>query len=130
MKTKRDSWESLWRETKIGNGLPWEDVADEAERLLAIGKVSRNASNEGHDDGEQDNDQAVERNETDPYNEVIFGRRRPDSVVADWTNKVLLVLEFKRTSDQRQDYRERGESRAMSQHDILIRSLDSRRRGR
>ena len=27
--------ESLWRETKIRNVLPWEDIADEAERLLA-----------------------------------------------------------------------------------------------
>ena len=43
---------------------------------------------------------------------MIFGRRRPDSVAVDWTSKVLYVLEFKRTSDQRQDYREREESRA------------------
>jgi hypothetical protein len=32
--------ESLWRETKIGNVLPWEDFADEAERLLAISKAA------------------------------------------------------------------------------------------
>jgi hypothetical protein len=70
-----------------------------------------------------ENDQGVERDGTDPYNEVIFGRRRPDSVVIDWANKVIYVLEFKRTSDQRRDYRERGESRAMAQHDILVRSL-------
>ena len=44
--------------------------------------------------------------------------------MVDWTNKVLFVLEFKRTSDQRRDYRERGESRAMAQHAILIRSLE------
>jgi hypothetical protein len=66
----------------------------------------------------------VERNETDPYNEIIFGRSRPDSVVVNWTNKVLLVLEFKRTSDQRRDYREQGGSRAIAQHDILIRSFE------
>ena len=36
----------------------------------------------------------------------------------------LFVLEFKRTSDQSRDYRERGESRARAQHDILIRSLE------
>jgi hypothetical protein len=65
----------------------------------------------------------VELDETDPYNEVIFGLRRPDSFVVDWANKVLYVLEFKLTSDQRRDYRERGESRAMAQHDILVRSL-------
>jgi hypothetical protein len=34
------------------------------------------------------------------------------------------VLGFKRTSDQRRDYRERGESRAKAQHDILIKSLE------
>ena len=72
----------------------------------------------------QGNDQEVDRDETDPYNEVTFGRRRPDSVVIDWTNKILFVLEFKRTSDQSRDYRERGESRARAQHDILIRSLE------
>jgi hypothetical protein len=44
--------------------------------------------------------------------------------VVDWTNKILFVLEFKRTSDQRRDYREREESRARAQHDILIRSLE------
>jgi hypothetical protein len=33
------------------------------------------------------------------------------------------VLEFKRIADQRRDYRERGESRAMAQRDILVRSL-------
>ena len=74
-----------------------------------MSRVSRNAANEGHDDGEQENDQEVERNETDPYNEVIFRRRRPESVMVDWTNKVLFVLEFKRTSDKRRDYR-KGEN--------------------
>jgi hypothetical protein len=122
--------ESLWRETRIGDVLPWEDVVDESQRLLDIRKASRNAeasryaSNEDHEDGEQENDQEVDRDETDPYNEVTFGRRRPDSVVVDWTNKTLFVLEFKSTSDQRRDYRELGESRVRAQHDILIRSLE------
>jgi hypothetical protein len=104
----------LWRETKIGNVLPWKDIVDETEWLLTISKGGRNAAKEGHDDQELENDQEVEWDETDPYTEVIFGRRRPDSVVVDWANKVLYVLEFKRTSDQRRDYRERGESRAMA----------------
>jgi hypothetical protein len=79
---------------------------------------------EDNGDGEQEYDQEVERDETDPYDEVIFGRRSPDSVVVDWANKVLFVLEFKRTSDQRRDYRERGESRARPQHDIYIKTLE------
>ena len=47
----------------------------------------------------QEDDQGVEQDETDSYNEVIFGRRRPDSVAGYWTSKVLYVLEFKSTSD-------------------------------
>ena len=100
--------ESLWKETNIGDSLPWEYITDEAERLLAISKGGRNAAKEEHDDEELENDQEVEWDGTDPYNEVIFGRRRPDSVIIDWANKVIYVLEFKRTSDQRRDYRERG----------------------
>ena len=34
------------------------------------------------------------------------------------------MKEFKRTSDQRHTYRERGESRARAQHDVLVRSLE------
>ena len=45
--------ESLWRETRIGDVLLWEDVADEAQRL-GIHKASRNASHEDHEDGEQE----------------------------------------------------------------------------
>ena len=41
----------------------------------------------------------------------------------DWTNKKIYVLEFKRTSDQRSNYRSRGEARAAEQHDVLIKSL-------
>jgi hypothetical protein len=56
---------------------------------------------------------------------TIFGRRRPDSVAIEWTSKTVYVLEFKRTSDQRQDYRERGECRARDQHDVLVKSLET-----
>jgi hypothetical protein len=47
----------------------------------------------------------------------------PDSVAIEWTSKTLYILEFKRTSDQRQDYRERGESRARA--DVLVKSLET-----
>jgi hypothetical protein len=55
---------------------------------------------------------------------TVFGRRRPDSIAVEWNNKVLYVLEFKRTSDQRRNYRERGEARARAQHDVLVKSLE------
>ena len=101
-----------------------EDIEDESERLLERRKADLDAKKEDNDSGEQDDGQAIERDVTDSYEEVIFGRRRPDSAVVDWANKVLFVLEFKRTSDQRRDYRKWGEARARNQHDILIKSLE------
>jgi hypothetical protein len=59
-----------------------------------------------------------------PTTKSLSDEEDPDSVVVDWTNKTLFVLEFKSTSDQRRDYRELGESRVRAQHDILIRSLE------
>ncbi len=44
--------------------------------------------------------------------------------MVDLANKVLFVLEFNRTWDQRRDYKERGETRARAQHNILIKSLE------
>jgi hypothetical protein len=114
----------LWTETRIGNILPWDEIADEAERLLESDQANRQAPDDDHVDKEQEDDQVVDRDETDPYNEVIFGRRRPDSVAVDWTSKVLYVLEFKRTSDQKQNYRERRESRVRAQHGVLVKSLE------
>jgi len=83
-----------------------------------MSKILRTASKE------QKDDRAADRDEIDPYNEVILGRGRPDSVAIEWTSKTLYILEFTRTSDQRQDYRERGESRARAQHDVLVKSLE------
>jgi hypothetical protein len=99
--------EKLWVETKIGDIFPWDDIADEAERLLA-----------------QEKDQEVDRDDTDEYTSTVFGRRRPDSIAVEWSNKTLYVLEFKRTSDQRKNYRERGEARARAQHEVLVKSLE------
>ncbi|MFN9904479.1 MAG: hypothetical protein ACK55Z_38035, partial [bacterium] len=72
----------------------------------------------------QQRDDDLVGDEKEPYEEAIFGHRRPDSMAIDWNNKMVYILEFKRTSDQRKDYREKGEARARAQHDVLIRSLE------
>jgi len=107
---------TLWKETNIGKILPWDDIEEEAEELIAKRREERQASSSGDDEPEGD--------EREPSEEVIFGQRRPDSLAIDWINKMVYVLEFKRTSDQRRDYREKGEARAKAQHDVLIKSLE------
>ena len=79
--------ESLWKDTEIGNVLPWEDIEDEAERLLEMRRASQDATTKDNDNGEQECDREVGRDEAESYEEVIFGRRRPDSVVVDWANR-------------------------------------------
>jgi uncharacterized protein YacL (UPF0231 family) len=112
----------LWKETKIGEILPWEDIEEEAEELIARSRVERRASASNQANQQREDESGGD--EKDPSEEVIFGQRRPDSLAIDWTNKMVYVLEFKRTSDQRRDYREKAESRARVQHDVLIRSLE------
>ena len=48
----------------------------------------------------QQRDDDLVGDEKEPYEEAIFGHRRPDSMAIDWNNKMVYVLEFKRTSDQ------------------------------
>ena len=117
--------EKLWAETKIGDILPWDEIADEAEWLLESDQATRRAPDDDQAEKKQaEDDQEVDQDETDTHLETIFGRRRPDSIAVEWSSKVLYVLEFKRTSDQRRDYRERGEARARAQHDVLVKSLE------
>ena len=62
----------LWEEAKIGDILPWDEIEDEAEWLLANTRDNRRAPDGNHAGKEQEDDPTVDRDETDPYNEVIF----------------------------------------------------------
>jgi hypothetical protein len=87
-------------------------------------QATRQVLDDDRADKKQEDDQEVDRDDTDTHMETIFGRRRPDSIAVEWSSKVVYILEFKRTSDQRRDYRERGEARARAQHEVLVKSLE------
>ena len=70
-------------ETKIGDILPWDEIADEAERLLESDQATRRAPDDDQADKEQEDDQEVDRDETDTHIRTIFGRRRPDSIAVE-----------------------------------------------
>jgi len=85
--TKTGSCNSCGQKQRLATS--WEDVEGEAERLLDSARANEQDSENSHVTQEQDDDRIVDRGETDPYNEVIFGRRRPDSVAIEWTSKSL-----------------------------------------
>ena len=60
-----------------------------------------------------DDDRGPEEGQDDSYADVVFGKRRPHTKVVDRKGKNIFILEFKRTSAQRRDYREKGEVRAV-----------------
>jgi hypothetical protein len=97
---------------------------DEEEGLIEIDQVFQRALEDDLAAKKQEDDQEEERDDTDTYMETIFGRRQPDSIAVEWSTKVVYILEFKRTSDQLQDYQEPWEARARAQHDILVKSLE------
>jgi hypothetical protein len=92
----KQQWTEQLTETRICIILPWDDIEDEAEKLLESDGVTGQTTKDTHVDQDLGDDQGVDRDENDPYNEVIIGRRRPDSIAVDWNTKVLHVLEFKR----------------------------------
>jgi len=100
---------TLWRDTEIEHLFPWTEV-EEAARSIMSGE-------------QEDADGEPTDAQDDAYADTVFGRRRPDALILDKAGKNIFVLEFKRTSDQRSDYRERGEARAAKQHDVLVKSL-------
>ncbi len=97
---------TLWKETNIGKILPWDDIEEEAEKLIAKKREEKQAWSS--DKTSQQRDDELIDDEKEPSEEVIFGQRRPDSLAIDWNNKMVYVLEFNRTSDQRKDYREKS----------------------
>jgi hypothetical protein len=68
---------------------------DEAEGLIESSHVFRRALEDDRAAKKQEDDQEKERDDTDTYMETIFGRRRPDSIAVEWSNKVIYILEFK-----------------------------------
>ena len=78
-----------WRHPAI---LPWEDVEEEAERLLERARATEQDSEDSHVSKEREDDRTVDLDEIDPYNEVIFERRRSDSVAIEWTSKTVCTF--------------------------------------
>jgi hypothetical protein len=115
--------EKLWTETKIGDILPWDEIADEAEWLLERDQATRRVLDDDRTDKKQEGYQEVDQDGTDTHMETIFGRRRPDSITVEWSSKVIYILEFKRTSDQRQGYRSAGKPGHGLGHGLNTKSL-------
>ena len=62
---------------------------DEAEGLIESDQVFRRALEDDRAAKKQEDDQEEERDDTDTYMETIFGRRRPDSIAVEWSNKLI-----------------------------------------
>ena len=65
------------------------EIADKAEWLLESDQATRGVLDDDRADKKQEDDQEVDRDDTDTHMETIFGRRRPDSIAVEWSNKLI-----------------------------------------
>ena len=87
--TKTDSCIHYGRKRKLvrySHGM----TEEEAEKLTASRREERRASDSNQADQQRDDE--LVGDETESYDEVIFGQRRPDSLAIDWTNHMVYVL--------------------------------------
>ena len=66
---------TLWKETNIGKILPWDDIEEEAEELIAKKREGKQAWSS--DKTSQQRDDELIDDEKEPSEEVIFGQSRP-----------------------------------------------------
>jgi hypothetical protein len=81
---KISSWKSCGQKPDLETFSPWDEIADEADRLLEIDQATRRAPDDDQAVKEQEGDQEEDRDETDTRMETVSGRRRPDSIAVEW----------------------------------------------
>ena len=62
---------TLWKETNIGKILPWDDIEEEAEELIAKEREEKQALSS--DKTSRQRDDELVSDEKEPHEEVIFG---------------------------------------------------------
>jgi len=66
---------TLWKETNIGKILPWDDIEEEAEELIAKKREEKQALSSDKTSQQRDDERVGD--EKEPSEEVIFGQRIP-----------------------------------------------------
>jgi ribonuclease HI len=117
---KEKTLRTLWREEMLDEFFPREELADEMRKIHEEHREAKQKAQEDSDMGKA-GDMAEEEEEFSE--EGAIWARKLDGAAIDEKEKILYVLEFKRTTDQREEYEVRAKARAERQYEGLVQGL-------
>ena len=117
---KEQTLKTLWREEKLDEFFPRQELVEEMHKLHEEHREAKRKVREDSDMG--DAGETAEEEKEFSEEEAIWARKL-DGAAIDKEKKILYVLEFKRTTDQREEYEEGARVRAEKQYEDLVQGL-------
>ena len=108
---KEQTLKTLWGKEKLDEFFPRQDLVDEMHKLHEEHREAKRKAQEDSDMG--DAGETAEEEKEFSEEEAIWARKLNGAAI-DKENKILYVLEFKRTTDQREEYEEGAKCRQKS----------------
>ena len=100
---KEKTLKTLWGKEKLDEFFPRQELADEMRELH---KEHREAKRKAQEDNDMGDAGETAEEEKEFSEEGAIWARKLDGEAIDKENKILYVLEFKHTTDQREEYKE------------------------
>ena len=117
---KEQTLKTLWEKEKLDDFFPRQELVDEMHKLHEEHREAKQKAREDSDMG--DVGETAEEEKEFSEEEVMWARKL-DGLAIDKENKILYVLEFKRTTDQREEYEEGARVRAEKKYEDLVQGL-------
>ena len=117
---KEKTFRTIWREAELEEFFPQEQVEREERRRRQARKAREEEARQEEREGREEHEEEEEKMEEE---EKSMWDRRADGVAIDRGKKILYLLEFKRTSDQRADFEKKATVRAEQQYEDVVGAL-------
>jgi hypothetical protein len=117
---KEKTFRTVWREAELEDVFPKEQVEREERRRRQARKAREEEARQEEREGREEHEEEEEKMEEE---EKSMWDRRADGVAIDRGKKILYLLEFKRTSDQRADFEKKATVRAEQQYEDVVGAL-------
>jgi hypothetical protein len=117
---KEKTFRTIWREAELREFFPQEQVEREERRRRQARKAREEEARQEERDGREEHEEEEVRTEEE---EKSMWDRRADGVAIDRGKKILYLLEFKRTTDQRADFEKKATVRAEQQYEDVVGAL-------
>ena len=117
---RRRTFRTVWKDAELHNVFPVKQVEVEEMRRRQARKAREKEARQEEGDGRDEHKEVEVRMEEE---EKSMWDRKADGVAIDRGKKILYLLEFKRTTDQRADFEKKATVRAEEQYEDVVGAL-------